>query len=172
MALSLSFAVVANAQSFVSKSANNNTIAQKVAKKIRYLPYYSYFDNIDFEVNGSTVILSGKVASLGTKSDAENAVEDIDGVTRVINNIENLSPSPFDERIRREALQTFTNRGPGQYFNEIDPDVRIIVEGGRITLEGYVTRKSDSELLNILANGVSNVFGVTNNLVVAKASDR
>ena len=172
MALSLSFVVVVNAQSFVSRSANNATIAQQVAKKIRYLPYYSYFDNIEFEVNGSTVTLSGKVASIGTKSDAANAVKRIDGVQTVVNNIENLPPSPFDDRIRREALITFANRGPGQYFSEIDPDVRIIVEGGRITLEGYVTRRSDSDLLNILANGINNVFGVTNNLVVAKASDR
>ncbi len=171
-AIAAMFAVSISAQSFAPKGTNVRTIEQKIAKKLRGLAYYSYFDNITYEVNGSTVTLYGKVYSLGTIDQAEGAVEDIDGVTSVINKIQMLPPSPFDDRIRREAIRVFTSRGPAQYFSDIDPDVRIIVENGRLTLEGTVTRKSDSDLLNILANGISNVFEVTNNLIVSKRSDR
>jgi BON domain len=158
-----------NAQGMASGSAQSSrTIAQKAYSKLRGLPRYGVFDNITVDVRGNTVILGGKVITLGTKSAAARAVRDIPGVTEVVNNISELPPSPFDDRIRREAYRSFISRGPGQYFSELNPDVRIIVENGRITLEGYVYRESDSNLLNILANGVNGTFKVTNNLIVGK----
>ncbi len=162
-------AVSVTAQSFApGASVSTLTLEQKANKELRKLPRYGLFDHIVVNVNGSTVTLSGKVYSLGTKNQAARFVKDIDGVNEVINNIDELPPSSFDDRIRRETYRTFTSRGPGQYFSEINPDVRIIVEGGRITLEGFVYRKADSDTLNILANGIGGVFEVTNNLVIGK----
>ncbi|MBL8180293.1 MAG: BON domain-containing protein [Blastocatellia bacterium] len=161
-----------NAQNFAPKGTSGRTIEQQIAKKLRGLTNYSYFDNITYTVNGSVVTLYGKVYSLGTIDQAENVVEDIDGVSSVINKIEMLPPSPFDDRIRREAIRLFASRGPAQYFNENNPDVRIIVDRGRITLEGNVSRKADSDLLNVLANSITGVFEVTNNLTVSRRSDR
>lgn len=172
IAIAAMLIVSVNAQNFAPKGASGRTIEQQIAKKLRGLTNYSYFDNITYQVNGSVVTLYGKVYSLGTIDQAENVVEDINGVSTVINKIEMLPPSPFDDRIRREAIRLFSSRGPTQYFNEINPDVRIIVERGRITLEGNVTRKADSDMLNLLANSISGVFEVTNNLNVSKRSDR
>lgn len=146
----------------------DKTVEQQVVSKLRGLPRYGVFDNITFQVSGSTVVLSGKTITLGTKRDAANAVKDIKGVSEVVNNIEELPVGSFDNNIRRAALQSFINRGPAQYFATINPDVRIIVQNGRITLEGFVARQSDANLLNILANGVGGVFQVTNNLVVGR----
>lgn len=148
------------------------SVEQKVMSKLRGLPNYGVFDNITYTVNGSTVTLTGKVITLGTKGQAERAVKDIKGITNVVNDIDELPLGSFDNRIRYAALQTFVNRGPAQYFSGINPDVRIIVENGRITLEGYVSNRSDSNLLNLLANGISGVFQVTNNLVVGRDSRR
>lgn len=173
----LSFAVIAlslvgfDAQGLAA-GKDDRTIEQQIYKKLRGLPRYGVFDNITYTVNGSEVVLTGKVVTLGTKRDAENAVEDIKGVTRVVNNIEELSIGGFDDRIRREALLTFVNRGPAQYFASINPDVRIIVDRGRITLEGFVAHNGDKNLLNILANGISGVFEVKNNLVVGRDTRR
>src|SRR5438445_11133318 len=147
IAITIAFIVLAvvsaPAQTYVSskKYVNKNSdksIAQQVNHQIRMLPYYGVFDHITYQVNGSTVILSGKVHSLGTKRDAGAAVKRIAGITRVVNNIDELPPSSFDDQIRRQALSTFANKGLGRYFWEVNPDVRIIVENGRITLEGYV----------------------------------
>lgn len=176
--LALSIAILASSVVTIGQNYASNvtispqTIAREAYKKIRYLPYYDVFDNITVSVSGSTVTLGGKVHSLSTRKQAERVVEDIPGVTQVINNIDNLPPSPMDDRIRRAAYLTFIDRGPGQYFSDLNPDVRIIVENGRITLEGFVTRKSDSDTLNILANGISGVFEVTNNIVVGRDSRR
>ena len=158
-----------SAQNYMPRAAvSSKTIEQQVYKKLRGLPRYSVFDNITVEVNGSTVTLSGKVITLGTKNTAANVVKDIPGVSEVVNNIDELPPSSFDDRIRREAYRSFITRGPGQYFATINPEVRIIVENGRITLEGYVYSKSDSDMLNILANGVTGTFTVKNNLIVGR----
>lgn len=162
-------AVGASGQNFTDRSSvSAKTIEQQVYKKLRSLPRYGVFDNITAEVNGSTVILHGKVITLGTKSGAANVVKDIPGVAEVVNRIEELPPSGFDNQIRLQALRAFTSRGPAQYFATINPDVRIIVDRGRITLEGYVSRKADRDTLNILAHGIPGVFTVTNNLVVGK----
>ena len=159
-------AVGASAQNFAPSSRAPKTIEQQVQKKLRMLPRYDVFDNITATVSGSTVTLNGKVRSLGTRRDAADEIKRIPGVTQVINNIENLSPSSFDDQIRRQAYMRFIQHGPAQYFDELNPDVRIIVDGGHITLEGYVYRKSDADVLTILAKGLPNVFSVTSNLIV------
>ena len=146
-------------------------IEQKVFKKIIGLPNYGVFDHVTFEVNGGTVVLHGNVLSLGTRKSAENAVRKIEGVTEVVNNIQNLPPSGFDNRIRYELLRTYANTPalPG-YLMEPNPSVRIIVSGGRVTLEGYVNNSGTKNLMGILANGIPGVFSVTNNLITERNS--
>jgi hyperosmotically inducible protein len=166
-------AVNVNAQRYADdKQVSSRTLEQKIFKQLIKLPYYGVFDNIKYELNGSTVILSGKVAVARNRKDAENAVEDIAGVREVVNNIEVLPPSPFDNTIRRRVLRTFADRGLYRYLWEPNPSVRIIVDHGHIELEGYVANRGDFNLMNILANGVSGVFSVRNNLVVEKDSSR
>lgn len=160
--------VDANAQNYSSNSSEK-VLEQKVFKKIIGLPYYGVFDHISFEVNGNTVTLYGKVVSLGTKKSAERAVKKIDGVENVINNIEDLPPSSFDNQIRYRIVRSFANSaGLYGYLREPNPSVRIIVDGGRVTLEGYVNNRGTANLMNILANGVPGVFSVKNNLMLEK----
>ena len=171
--IALSIAILAislvsvNAQNY---SGGNTQLERQIFKKILTLPYYGVFDHIAFKVDGTTVTLYGKVASLGTKRDAERTVKRIPGVETVVNNIDELPPSSFDDSIRRQLVREFARNGGSlyRYLQGTNPSIRIIVENGHVTLEGYVSNKSDSNLANILANGVSNVFSVTNNLVVGK----
>ncbi len=151
-----------------NRAAQIDPLEKQVFKELISLPRYGVFDHIAFQINGSTLTLTGKVYSLGTKNQAARFVKDIPGVTTVINNIKELPLSSFDDRIRRETLRSFSNYGLSRYFWETRPDVRIIVENGHITLEGFVASTGDYNLLNILANGVSGVFSVKNNLVVGK----
>jgi len=161
-----------NAQNYTTTKSSSRTLEQKIFKQLIKLPSYGVFDNIKFELDGSTVILSGKVAVSRNKKDAEKAVERVDGVQRVVNNIEVLPLSPFDNTIRRRMLRTLADRGLYRYLWEPNPSVRIIVDGGRVELEGYVANRGDYNLMNILANGVSGVFNVKNNLVIEKEEAR
>ena len=150
--------------------SNQKTIEQKVFKKIISLPYYGVFDNIKYRVDGDTVTLYGKVYSLGLKNSAENTVKRIDGVESVINNIEMLPPSPYDNSIRRAVLRSFVRDGGSlyRYLQGTQPSMRIIVDNGNIMLEGFVSNRGDYNLANILANGIPGVFNVKNNLIVEK----
>lgn len=146
---------------------SQKTLEQEVFKKILIMPYYGVFDNIQFQVEGSTVTLSGKVYSLGLKKSAERTVKKIDGVEKVINNIDELPPSSFDNRIRRQLVNEFARGGSlYRYLQGPQPSVRLIVENGRISLEGIVANRGDYNLANILTRGIPGVFEVTNNLII------
>jgi hyperosmotically inducible periplasmic protein len=165
--LAVSFVTV-NAQNY-SGDKSTQTLERKVFKELIKLPYYGVFDHIAYKVDGNDVTLYGKVANARNKKDAERWVKDINGIGSVINNIEILPLSGFDNSIRLRTLRTFANTGGlYRYFGETNPSVRIIVENGHTTLEGYVANRGDYNLMNILANGVSGVFSVKNNLIVEK----
>lgn len=149
---------------------NSDRVDKQIRKEILTLPYYDVFDAIGFERNGDTVTLNGYVVRPVTKKGAEESVADVTGVRRVINNIVVLPVSPSDDRIRYRVYQTLVSRGGSlyRYFMGANPAVRIIVDRGRVTLEGYVATRADSNLANVLTRGVSGTFGVTNNLKVEK----
>lgn len=156
-----------NAQNF-SDNKSARTVEQKVFKEINKLPYYGVFDHIAFSYNGGTVTLYGKVANAMNKKGAERSIRNIQGVTNVVNNIEILPLGSFDNSIRRQTLREFANKGLYRYLWEQDPSVRIIVDRGHVTLEGYVANRGDYNLMNILANGVFGTFSVQNNLIIGE----
>lgn len=155
------------AEAGTSASTVPTTINGQVQHNLLTLPWYGTFDNIEYQVTGSEVILSGEVISehSQTKNDAENAVKGIPGVTRVVNNIEVLPPSTFDAQIRRAEYRAIFSRADlGRYTMGANPPVHIIVKNGDVTLEGVVMNQMDKTIAGIAANSVPNVFSVTNNL--------
>jgi hyperosmotically inducible protein len=145
-------------------------VAQEVRHELVMLPYYSIFDDLAFRVDGGTVTLLGAVTRPTLKSDAENVVKRIEGVTQVNNEIEVLPLSPMDDQIRRAVARTiYGDPAIGdRYGNRALPSIHIIVKNGNLTLEGVVANEGDKDLINVRANGVHNVFKVTNNLQVEK----
>lgn len=143
-------------------------IIREVRHEILMLPYYGgAFDHIAFRLNGYDVVLTGHVVQATLKHDAEKAVRHIEGVERVINNIEILPPSPGDDRIRRAAFRAIYGYGPLQHYGVgSNRAILIIVNRGHITLEGVVISKADKNMAGIRANGVPGAFSVTNNLLV------
>jgi hyperosmotically inducible protein len=161
-----------SASSAAPEPARSSTLAGDALKKeIRHelvmLPYYGVFDNLAFRVNGSTVELYGQVTRPTLKSDAENVVKRIEGVEKVINNIEVLPPSPNDDQIRMQAYRAiYGHPALNKYALQAVPPIHIIVKNGKITLEGVVANETDKNIANIQANSVPGVFSVTNNLRV------
>jgi hyperosmotically inducible protein len=172
--LILTFAFLAFSAFEAQAQAPQNGLERKVFKELIKLPDYGVFDHIAYKVDGNNVTLYGKVANARNRKDAERWVKDIDGVDTVVNNIQILPFSGFDNSIRQQMLRSFYRSGGSlyRYLQEPNPSIRIIVENGRVTLEGFVSNKGDSNLANILANGVSGVFSVKNNLIVGKEQYR
>jgi hyperosmotically inducible protein len=143
-------------------------LTQEVRHHLVMLPYLTLFDNLEYRVDGTTVTLIGQVVDPSLKPDAERTVKGIEGVTKVINQIQVLPPSPMDSQIRREeyrAIYGFADLW--KYAMGALPPVHIVVDNGRVTLYGIVDSQADKNLIELRAKTVPNIFSVTNDLQVA-----
>ena len=164
------------------------SLPRKISRTLRtHLYHYSLFDLLSFRVDGSKVTLFGQVSYPSLKPTAERLVANIKGVTSVENQIEVLPTSFYDDDLRVATMRAlFSNGflskyawfGSGSYgyslrfgYSHIPyrSDIQIIVKHGNVTLEGVVSRKTHSDVASLLANSVSGVFSVTNNLRVEKS---
>ncbi|MGB8770023.1 MAG: BON domain-containing protein [Candidatus Korobacteraceae bacterium] len=146
-------------------------LIKEVRHELIMLPYYGVFDNLAFRIDGRTIILEGQVVWPALKPDAERAVKRIEGVDKVINNIEVLPPSSMDDGIRRAVYQSIYSYGPlFKYGHMAVPPIHIIVKNGRVTLDGVVDSETDKNLAGMRANQVPATFQITNNLRVVPNS--
>ena len=159
---------------FAQERAVSPRATERIEKEVRHeflmLPYVNVFDNLAYKVEGYNVTLLGQVTRPSIKSDAEKAVKSIEGVERVDNQIEVLPPSPNDDRLRIRLFRAIYGYEPLEKYNMgVNKPIRIIVKNGHVTLEGVVDSEADKNLAGIRANGVPDVFSVTNNLRVVKS---
>jgi len=172
MASSLSAPAVARSADALpgrTPQANRTHIINEVRHGLRMLPYYGVFDWLEFEVRpDNTVVLRGQVVRPSTKSDAEARVRQIDGVSRVLNEIQVLPPSPADDRLRVALYRTLYNWDSPlfRYATQSVPPIHIIVDHGRATLKGIVDSRADAQLAYMRARGVPGLFDVKNELQV------
>ena len=156
-----------------AQGVTNPQLAKKVRHELVTLPYYGVFDNLAYSINGGTVTLYGQVVRASTRSDAAGRVKRIAGVTRVVNNIEVLPLSGFDDSIRARTYRSIAQMGGlYRYLRGTNPSLHIVVDRGHVTLEGVVSGSGDRNLAYIAANRVPGVFSVTNNLRVERAEPR
>jgi hyperosmotically inducible periplasmic protein len=144
-------------------------IIKEVRHELVTLPYYGVFDWLQFEVlPDNTVVLRGQVVRPTTKSDAEARVRQIDGVSKVVNEIEVLPLSPNDNRLRMALYRSLygSNSPLFRYAHQAVPSIHIIVKNGRAVLKGVVANRGDANLANIRARGVPGLFEVKNELEV------
>jgi hyperosmotically inducible protein len=154
-----SLSVVAqDAQRDQPSAKSQDRIIREVRHELLMLPYFGVFDYIAFKVDGSTVALLGQVVRPSLKSD----------VDRVDNQIEVLPPSSMDDGLRIKLFRAiYGYPALERYSLGVQKPIRIIVKGGRVTLEGVVDSEGDKNLVGVRANGVSGIFSVTNNLQVS-----
>ena len=159
-----------------ARSAAELSPQARLAKQVRHelvmLPFYSVFDSLEFAIDGSdTVVLSGQVVRPTLKSSAENVLRRVEGVGKVVNNIEVLPLSPFDDRLRLATYYAIYSRpGLDRYALQAIPPIHIIVKNGNITLIGVVGSEFDKNVAGIVARGVPLAFSVENHLQVERRS--
>jgi osmotically-inducible protein OsmY len=178
----------AAAQSAADETTNS------VRRLLQRLPNYGVFDYIAFTVDRGTVTLAGYAVEEKLRADVEAAVKQASGVEGVVNNIEVLPVSQYDDRIRwatfyRIYTDDFLSRYvPGgarqvidelrslQYFPGIRPagpyPIRIIVKNGRTTLLGVVDSAADRRIAGVRAREVTGAFEVENALTLARERGR
>ncbi|HKS29605.1 MAG TPA: BON domain-containing protein [Pyrinomonadaceae bacterium] len=166
-------AVVAAPKTVDKSEQSYQQISKKVRKELVTLPYFGVFDNLAYKIEGDTVTLYGQVVRPSTRKDAERRVARIQGVERVVNQIEVLPLSSFDDSVRISTYRALARTGGlYRYLMGANPSLRIIVNRGHVTLEGVVANEGDRNMANIVANGVPGAFSVKNNLRTDREIER
>jgi osmotically-inducible protein OsmY len=175
-------------------TAEQSRLVERIRKEIVTLPGYGVFDHISYSLQdgGATVVLGGQAARPALKTSVERVVQKLEGVEKVINEIEVLPNSHNDEQVRagvyvrvygHPSLSRYNpNRGTPLFPSSArrsfgisaDPPpgphpIHIVVKNGNVTLEGVVDREGDKTIAGLQANSTPGAFSVTNNLVVRKA---
>lgn len=147
--------------------------ASRIRRELITLPFYGIFDNLTFSLNDGVVTLNGSVTRPTLKTSAERVVQNVPGVASVINRIEVLPLSPFDDRVRLlVARAIYGHNALSRYSLGANPAIRIIVKNGDVTLEGIVLGEGDRTIANLRANLVHGVFKVNDNLRVENPAKR
>jgi hyperosmotically inducible periplasmic protein len=144
------------------------SLADQVRHELVMLPYLGVFDDLGFAIEDSnTIVLTGQVVRPTLKSDAEAAVTRIQGVSKVVDNIEVLPLSFFDDALRLRTYRAiFSRPGFEKYADRAVSPIRIIVKNGNITLEGIVGSQMDKTMTEMAARSVPGAFIVTDNLTI------
>ncbi len=146
-------------------------LTKEIRKELVTLPFFNVFDWLEGRVEADgTVYLGGQVTRPTLKKDAQQRVEKVEGVDRVINRIEVLPLSSNDDQLRRAVFRELfnTNSPLFRYGQQSVPPIHIIIKNGRLTLKGVVASKGDSDVANIKARSVPGLFEIRNELRVEK----
>jgi hyperosmotically inducible protein len=167
MASVLSF----SGQNALASAAGTERLDKKVKHELNMLPYVNAFDYLAFTVDANnSVTLTGEVTDPVVKSDARNVVKRIEGVEHVNNQIQVLPLSPMDDGLRVRLFRTIYGYPALQkYALGVNKPIRIIVDGGHVTLMGVVDNEMDKNIAGLRANGVPGIFSVDNQLKVVKS---
>jgi hyperosmotically inducible protein len=149
-------------------AVTDSGLAAKVRHEIAMYPRYTIFDDVNFRVENGNVELNGDVSQPYKKSDIENIVRHVPGVTSVNDAIEVLPLSNQDDQLRmRVARAIYGNSNFTMYAIQPAPSIHIIVNNGHVSLEGVVANQFDKDLAGVRAGNAGLSFGrVENNLQV------
>jgi len=142
----------------------NLQVFRDVQRQVLQYPHFTIFDSVDAQVDHGIVTLTGKVTMPYKRDDLERRVSKLASVTKVNNRISVLPVSQFDDELRlRIARAIYSNGNFQPYAFMVNPPIHVIVEHGRVTLEGVVNSNVDRVLARSIASNFL-AFDVKNEL--------
>jgi len=154
----------------VESSASDADLRAKLSDKLTYdrIGFGITFNALTLSVENGVAMVGGDVRDYASRDSALAIVETTPGVKDVIDNINVLPTSPFDDDLRvRVARAVYGAPALNRYALDPQKPIRIIVDNGKVTLYGVVSSQLDKQVAETQARSVPNVFSVTNELVVA-----
>jgi hyperosmotically inducible protein len=142
----------------------NLQVFNDISTAVNRYERFTIFDDVSAGVKDGVVTLTGRVTMPYKKTDIEKRIAKVDGVTQVIDRIEVLPVSQWDDQLRDRIARAIY--GNGNFSNlaiMVNPPIHIIVENGRVTLTGVVQSEVDRALARSLATGRGE-FSVKNEL--------
>jgi hyperosmotically inducible periplasmic protein len=125
-----------------------------IADQVNRYTQLTIFDSISAQVDNGKVELTGWVTMPFKRDDLEKRVRKVEGVTNVDNKIGVLPVSQFDDELRfRIARAIYSHSSFWNYAAMANPPIRVVVNRGRVTLEGVVQSNVERMLARSLASG-------------------
>ena len=125
-----------------------------IADQVNRYTQLTIFDSISAAVDEGRVVLTGWVTMPFKRDDIERRVRKVEGVETIDNKIGVLPVSQFDNELRfRIARAIYGHSLFWNYANMVNPPIRIVVNHGRVTLEGVVQSNVERQLARSLASG-------------------
>ena len=125
-----------------------------IADQVNRYTQLTIFDSISASVDDGRVVLSGWVTMPFKKDDLERRVRKVEGVMTLENKIGVLPVSQFDDELRfRIARAIYSHSSFWNYAAMANPPIRVVVNRGRVTLEGVVQSNVERMLARSLASG-------------------
>lgn len=139
-------------------------IFRDISDQVNRYSRFTIFDDVGASVTQGHVELTGWVTMPFKKDDIERRVRRVEGVTSVVNRIDVLPVSQFDDELRfRIARAIYGNSSFWNYAAMANPPIHIVVNRGRVTLTGVVQSNVERMLARSLATGFGS-FEVKNAL--------
>ncbi len=145
-----------------------------LAKKLYYDRvgwYDSAFNYYTLSVKNGVATIGGETYNDVGRDSALAIAYRMPGVKDVVNEIKVSQVSIFDDNLRaRTARVLYRDSVLSRYASDPARPIRIIVDGGHVSLYGSVDSAMDKQIAGMRAGQVPGVFSVQNNLIVDNGS--
>ena len=136
-------------------AAENLDTFRAVQRQVLRYTHFTIFDSVSADVEDGVVTLTGRVTMPYKKNDIERRVRELSEIREVHNRIEVLPASQSDDRLRYSIARAIYGHPMFEpYAVMANPPIHVIVERGRVTLEGVVR----SEVERALARSIAGSF--------------
>ena len=130
-------------------------VFREVQREVLRYPHFTIFDSVNAQIDNGVVTLTGKVTMPYKRDEIVRRVSSLRGIAEVHNRIEVLPVSQYDDQLRYQiARAIYGNPHFIGYGSMVNPPIHIIVDRGRVTLEGVV----NSDVERMLARSIASSF--------------
>ncbi len=144
--------VLCAASAFAQSERKDLQVFNDISTAVNRYAFFTIFDDVSANVESGTVTLTGKVTQPYKRDEIEKRVAKIAGVEHVVNRLEVLPASGFDDELRyRIARSIYGNSNFWNYAIMANPPIHIVVDHGHVTLTGVVQSNVDRMLARSLA---------------------
>ena len=145
---------------------------EQLSKKLYYDRvgwYDSAFNYYTLSVKDGVATIGGQTYNEVGRDSALAIAYRMPGVKDVVNEIKVSSVSMFDDGLRKRAVRAlYGDSALGKYAIDPARPIRIIIDGGHLSLYGEVISPMDKQIAGMRVSQIPGVFSVENNLVVDK----
>ena len=142
---------------------DDSSIRRDILEELKWIPAIDE-TNIEVEVSGGIVTLSGYVTDFNERLHAENAAKRVRGVAGVANEIKVCDESAelhTDTALARAAVDAIRADLP-----QVAERIKTVVSSAHVTLEGVVEWQWQRERLESTVRAVDGVSAVTNLIMI------